>query len=393
VPPSSSSVSFDVLVIGAGLVGASFALALRGGGLRVGVVEPSPPAPQSDTWDSRIYALNPASADFLQSLGAWSALDAARVQAVARMDIHGDALDSRLSFSAYETGVAALAHIVESGRLQHALWQALGAASNVEVISAARCVAVQFEPDQAVLNLDNGRTLRAALLVGADGANSWLRRASGLHTEVQPYEALGVVANFECERAHDGTAFQWFRADGILAYLPLPDARMSMVWSTPQIHGRELLDLPPERLAARVAEAGRHVLGKLQVITPPQAFPLQKLRVPNIVAPRVALIGDAAHVVHPLAGQGVNLGFGDAQALARHIAERESFRSCGDMVVLRRYQRSRAEPVAAMRVMTHTLQRLFAASSPALSAIRNRGLSRVDRAGPFKNLLVRQALG
>ena len=391
--PSPSSDFFDVLVIGAGLVGASFALALRDGGLRVGVVEPSPPAPRTDAWDSRIYALNPASIGFLQSLGAWSALDAARIQPVGRMEIHGDARDSRLSFSAYETAIPVVAHIVESGRLQQALWQTLAAASNVEVITAARCVTTQFEPDEAVLSLDDGRTLRASLLVGADGANSWLRRAAHLHADAQPYESLGVVANFECERAHDGAAFQWFRADGVLAYLPLPDARMSMVWSTPQAHGRELLDLPPERLAARVAEAGQHVLGELRVITPPQAFPLQKLRVPNIVAPRVALIGDAAHVVHPLAGQGVNLGFGDAEALARHITERESYRSCGDMSVLRRYERARAEPVAAMRVVTHTLQRLFAAHSPALSFIRNRGLIYADRASVLKSLLVRQALG
>ncbi len=391
--PSSSSASFDVLVIGAGLVGASFALALRDGGLRVGVVEPSPPSPRTDAWDSRIYALNPASVRFLQALGAWPALDAARIQPVARMDIRGDAADSKLSFSAYETGVAALAHIVESGRLQHALWDALEAAPSVELITGARCITGQFEPDEAILKLDDGRTLRAALLVGADGANSWLRSAAGLHAEAEPYQALGVVANFECERAHDGTAFQWFRSDGVLAYLPLPDARMSMVWSTPQAHGRELLDLAPERLAERVAEAGQQVLGTLRVITPPQAFPLQKLRVPDIVAPHVALIGDAAHVVHPLAGQGVNLGFGDAQTLARLITERESYRSCGDMSVLRRYQRVRAEPVAAMRMVTHTLERLFAARSPTLAAIRNRGLVYADRASMFKSLLVRQALG
>lgn len=168
---------------------------------------------------------------------------------------------------------------------------------------------------------------------------------------------------------------------------------MSMVWSTPNAHAEELLRLPPEQLAARVAEAGQGVLGRLQVITPPQAFPLRKIRVPDIVAPGVALIGDAAHVVHPLAGQGVNLGFGDAMVLARLIAEREPYRGCGDPVLLRRYRRERAEPVAAMRLVTHGLERLFATRSRWLRTLRNRGLALTDRVVPVKNLLIRHAIG
>lgn len=387
-----SSAQFDIVVVGAGLVGAAFALALRDSGLRVAVVEPSPPASETDAWDGRIYALNPANVEFLSRLGVWPDLDPGRIQAVDRMEIYGDE-GAHLEFCAYDAGVLALAYILESGRLQNALWRGLQRAPNVELIVGARCAAADFGQSEARLGLDDGRTLRAALLVGADGANSWVRQAAGLHADVYRYETQGVVANFECERSHDGVAFQWFRTDGVLAYLPLPGRRMSMVWSTPNAHAEELLRLPPEQLAARVAEAGQGVLGRLQVITPPQAFPLRKIRVPDIVAPGVALIGDAAHVVHPLAGQGVNLGFGDAMVLARLIAEREPYRGCGDPVLLRRYRRERAEPVAAMRLVTHGLERLFATRSRWLRTLRNRGLALTDRVVPVKNLLIRHAIG
>ncbi len=390
--PPSPSRHFDVLIAGAGLVGASFALALRDSGLRIGVIEPAEAPAPAAAWDSRIYALSAASVAFLRDLGVWQAIDAARVQPVERMEIHGDRPAAKLSFSAYEAGVGVLAHILESGRLQHALWAALEA-SSIELLRGARCVAARFEADAAVVELDDGSVVHAELLVGADGANSWVRGAAGLAARKTPYGALGVVANFECEHAHDGTAFQWFRRDGVLAWLPLPDARMSMVWSTPEPHAQTLLECAPEALAARVAAAGNEALGALNVITPPRAFPLQKIEVPRIVAPHLALIGDAAHVVHPLAGQGVNLGFGDAESLARRIMARAPYRSCGDYALLRGHARERAEPVAAMRTVTHGLERLFATEDVLFSSLRNAGLNWTDRLPVFKNLLVRHALG
>ncbi len=379
-------------IVGAGLVGASQAAALGRAGLAVALVEPAPPAAPTAAWDSRIYAISPASSDFLASVGAWKKLDAQRVQAVSRMEIFGDAPGAALEFSAYDAGVATLACIVESGRLAHALWAAVAELAGVRRFAPARCERLEGDAGAATLTLAGGERLSAALVVGADGAQSWVRRAAGLTARASSYRQLGVVANLATAKPHDGTAFQWFRADGVLAYLPLPGNRISIVWSTPEVHGRDLLALDPEAFVGRVTDAGRGVLGDLTLITPPQAFPLQSLAAESMIGPRVALVGDAAHVVHPLAGQGVNLGFGDARVLAGTLAAREPFRDCGDRVLARRYERSRAEAVFAMRTVTDGLAKLFGLPGAPAARVRNAGLSLTDRLAPVKNLLVRQAI-
>ncbi len=380
-------------VVGAGLVGASLAAALGRAGLAVALVEPSPPAAPGQAWDSRIYAISPASSDFLASLGVWDALDTQRVQAVSRMEIFGDEPGATLEFSAYDAGVPTLAFIVESGRLAHALWESVARLPEVRRFAPAHCERLEVDSRAATLTLAGGAQLHASLVVGADGAQSWVRRAAGLTARASSYRQLGVVANCETAKPHDGTAFQWFGADGVLAYLPLPGNRISIVWSTSEPHGRELLGLAPEAFVRCVADAGRAVLGELTLITPPQAFPLQSLAAESMIGPRVALVGDAAHVVHPLAGQGVNLGFGDARVLAETLAAREPFRDCGDRVLTRRFERSRAEAVLAMRTVTDGLARLFGLPGAPAARVRNAGLNLTDRLAPVKNLLVRHAIG
>lgn len=384
---------FDIVIVGAGLVGASFALALRGGGLKLALVEAQAPAAVTDDWDSRVYAISPGSAAFLQSMGIWKRLDHDRIAAVHEMHIHGDAADAQLRFSAYEAGIAELAAIVESRCLQSVLWQGLEHQHDLELICPERCTALQLREDAAELTLAGGRSLRAKLVVAADGMHSWVRQAAGIAAEVNAYGQMGVVANFTCARPHHSTAFQWFRSDGVLAYLPLPGQRMSMVWSTADAHAAGLIALPADALCTRVAEAGKEALGELSLLSPALQFPLARLRAGRLAAPRVALIGDAGHVVHPLAGQGVNLGFGDARVLARVLMQREQFRDPGEIRLLRRYERARAEDILALAWVTDGLQRLFAAPGGAAARLRNAGLNLTNALPVVKNLLIRRALG
>jgi 2-octaprenylphenol hydroxylase len=382
-----------VAIVGAGLVGASLAAALAGSGLKVAVIEPAPTVAPGEEWDSRVYAISPASSEFLAAAGAWDRIDPARVQSVLRMSIAGDAPGSRLDFSAEDAAVVALARIVESGRLQQALWERITLAESVALFSPARCARLETDPRGARLDLEDGRSLTARLVVGADGAQSWVRRAAGLTARAEPYGQVGVVANFACSRPHRGTAYQWFRSDGVLAYLPLAGQRMSMVWSTSEAYAAELRALDPQALCGRVAAAGGGVLGDLELITPPQGFPLQRLAAESMIGERVALIGDAAHVVHPLAGQGVNLGFGDARTLARILMDRRAGADCGARGLLRRYERARAEPILAMRAVTHGLVRLFGLPGELPSRVRNAGLNFTDRIPVLKSFLVRHAVG
>ena len=383
---------FDIVMVGAGLVGASFAMALRGAGLTLALVEAQAPEPSEDNWESRVYALSPGSVEFLRDLGVWKRLDQGRICPVHDMRIFGDADDARLHFSAYEAGVAELAAIIEARSLQSSLWQALEHQHNLELICPERCVSLQLGEDAARLELAGGRSLRAKLVVAADGMHSWARQAAEIEAQEKPYGQMGVVANFACARPHHGTAFQWFRGDGVLAYLPLPGQRMSIVWSTPEEHAAELLALNEQAFCAKVEEAGKNTLGELEQLSVARRFPLARLRAARLVAPRIALIGDAGHVLHPLAGQGVNLGFGDARELAQVLQQRETFRDPGEIRLLRRYERARAEDILALTLVTDGLQRLFSAPGGAVSKLRNAGLNLTNSLPVLKNLLIRRAL-
>jgi 2-polyprenylphenol 6-hydroxylase len=385
-------VKADITIVGAGLVGASLARALAGTGLSLAVVEGAPPAERTREWDARIYALSPGNVAFLDRLGAWGAVDRERVCPVRAMKIFGDDGRSQMEFSAYEAGVNELAWTVESGELQRALGLLLEKQANLSHVRPARPASLRLGDDAATLETDTGHVIESRLLVGADGASSWVRSAAGFEADARPYGEKGVVANFECEKPHRGIALQWFRPDGVLAYLPLPGNRISIVWSTDDAHAAELTSLPHGELCSRVAQAGAGALGKLGLITPPAAFPLTLMAVRKVVKPRVALIGDAAHVVHPLAGQGVNLGFGDARVLAAALEHRSAIRDPGDYSVLRRFERGRAEDILAMRLVTDGLQRLFRVRAPWVARLRNLGLSLTDAVPVIKTLLVRHAM-
>jgi 2-octaprenylphenol hydroxylase len=386
--------SHDVVIAGAGLVGLSLTAMLARANLAVALIDRLPitaVGADPSTWDPRVYAISPGSAAFLRATGAWQALPCDRVAAIETMRVEGDA-GASLEFSAYEMGERALAWIVEERELRAALVPAVRRCG-AEVIEGAAPEALSWTAEGCTLRLVDGRMLNARLIVAADGGRSWVRAAAGIVAEPRPYGQTAVVANFASERAHHGCARQWFRADGgVLAWLPLPGRRISIVWSAPDALAHELLALDAEALAARIEEAGRGALGRLACITAPTGFPLQYLRLPTSVAHRLALVGDAAHGVHPLAGQGVNLGFGDAQALATVLAERGPVADPGAPILLERYARRRALPVFAMQAVTDGLARLFGPAAPWLKALRNTGMSAVDRLPVLKRALAQPAL-
>jgi 2-polyprenylphenol 6-hydroxylase len=382
---------FDVVIVGGGLVGASLAAALAPSGLSVALLESQAIRPPSADWDARIYAISPGSAAFLAQSGAWQKLDLQRVQSVAQMQVFGDD-QSELDFSAYQVGAPELACILENSQLQHALWQTLQTQDNLTLFNPARCASLAWRTDAAYLQLQDGRELRAKLVVGADGNQSWVRQQADIHLAPTPYQQHGVVANFSIEKPHRGTAFQWFQPDGILALLPLPDQLASMVWSVSPARSAELLAMSYEELCAQVAQVAQYSLGALQMVTPPVAFPLQMMSAPNLVKPRLALIGDAAHSVHPLAGQGVNLGFRDARELARALLQRGAQTDCGALNLLRRYERSRREDILSMQLTTYSLKHLFNNTNPMLKRARNLGLAATNQLAPLKKILARHAL-
>ncbi|WP_043590312.1 UbiH/UbiF family hydroxylase [Chromobacterium haemolyticum] len=377
---------YDVIVVGGGLVGASLALALDRAGKRVALLEGRPPRLDGleQGWDARIYAVSPANRRFLESLDAWPGAE--RLGAIEAMDVRGDA-GGRIQFAASDAGEPALAWIAENRWLLAALWRRL-AASGVDCLPGLKPQALSADALGAALTLDDGRRLSAALLVGADGANSWVREQAGLAASVKPYGQSGVVANFDCERPHGGVARQWFTGGDILAWLPMAGNRISMVWSSSD--PARLLELPPEQLAETVAAAGGRALGELAVITPAAAFPLRLIQPERVAAERVVLVGDAAHTVHPLAGQGVNLGFQDAAQLAALLVGE---RDAGDWMLLRRYERQRREAVKTMQLGCDGLFQLFQAKAPGLPWLRNTGLNLTNCLKPLKRQFARQAIG
>jgi len=381
---------FDVLIVGAGLAGAALAAALRGSNLKIGVIEARPPSRPAG-WDPRIYAISPANVEFLSAIGIWQHLDTARMAPVYDMEIHGDA-GGRLDFSAYDSGLRELAWIVESSLMQQELWETIKRQHNVTLVCPASPAALTIDDSAAQLTLSDGRRIETRLIVAADGRDSWVRQAAGIGARNTPYGEKGVVANFRCEKPHRDTAFQWFRKDGVLAYLPLPEQHMSMVWSAPDALADELVALSPEALCTRVAEAGEHRLGALTPVTPAAAFPLRLMRVDSAVQARLALIGDAAHAIHPLSGHGINLGYQDARALAGQLAALPTWRDPGELPVLRAYARARAEETALLQYTTHGLNRLFKPADPLLSGLRNFGLNLTNRLPVLRNALVRYAI-
>jgi ubiquinone biosynthesis UbiH/UbiF/VisC/COQ6 family hydroxylase len=390
----------DICIVGNGAIAKTAALGLAQAGLSVTLL--APPAPPAAAaagdpgWDARVYALNHTAHNLLSSLKVWDALDAARVAPVDAMIVHGDGPRAGgLAFDAYGAHTGALAWILEDRNLGQALDAALKFAQNVKVVTG-RATGLLRADDSATVHLDDGGSIKAALVVGADGAQSWVRGQCDIGLDYRSYAQCAVVSNFACEKPHHGAAYQWFTgAEGIVALLPLPGNQVSLVWSAPEMLADTLRAESAAQIAGRLSVYAAEKLGALTPLQPElvRDFPLRLIRPHAMTAPRVALVGDAAHVVHPLAGHGMNLGFADVAQLIKTLSEREPQRSIGDARVLARYERARKEDVLLMLLTTDGLARLFGTDIEPLRAVRNFGLNLLDKLPVLKRRLISHAMG
>jgi len=396
---------FDVIVSGGGIVGAAAALGLLARGARVRWVRGKQlSATLPEGFAARVYALSPGNLAWLEASGVNRNLDRNRIGSVREMEIR-PASGGGLDLSARQAGVAEMALIVESDNLLRAL------EATIADLAPGDCgppgpqitaLVPAYGPGSTMracnghcavhrplleARLDDGGVVVSRLLVAADGANSPLRRMAGIDTTARDYGQQAVVANFACERPHRGIACQWFDRGAVLAWLPLPGNHVSIVWSLPEPRAVELLALDPAAFTARVSAAGRHRWGGLRLVSLPQAFPLRLQRAQRLTAARTVLVGDAAHVVHPLAGQGMNLGLRDVRAL---LEATDGRRDPGEDHALARYRALRRVDVQSIETVTDGLSRLFA--DPLGSLFGGYGMGLLNHLAPLKSELVRQAM-
>lgn len=406
-PSPKNTKTANFCIVGSGIIGKACALAMAQLGYSVIQIAPdldqaiSPPCAQ---YGQRIYAISPSSKALLEDLNVWGSLDHSRIQAVRDMRIFGDRREpgDQLHFSAFEAGRPELAWIIEADLIEATLDQAIRFHKQITNVNAS-VSDIQIKKDiKPTVLLDDGTPIESELIIAADGAKSPLRSAIGINAILDDYKQAAVVANFGCSHPHLETAYQWFLSNGdILAMLPLPNQQLSMVWSTSTENAQSLLQLKPEVWASTLLEqadgAVAKALGHLQMQSSPASFALRRIKAEGLIGPaydpKVVLIGDAAHVMHPLAGQGLNLGLRDVSSLLQIMKSKESFRAIDDRVLLRRYERQRVGDTSSLLWLTDRLKKLFSASGPFEKQVRNWGLGLVNRSHLLKRQLIERALG
>ncbi len=390
----------ELIIVGGGIVGAALAcLAARPGpSMRIALVEARPEQPFDPAVDVdlRVSAVSRAAQYILSACGAWPAIRDARISPYREMrvwDAHSRPYGrDAIHFDSADLGQPDLGHIIENRLIQTALLDVLKTLPAVEVLQPVAPAAIDFEAGCVGVTLDDGRRLSARLVIGADGSQSLTRRLAGLGTRGWTYHQAAIVSHVHTRLPHAETAWQRFLPGGPLALLPLADGRSSVVWSAPETRARELLEMDTTSFCSELGEASDFVLGSIADAGPRASFPLQASHAPAYVRARCALIGDAAHVVHPLAGQGANLGLLDAAALAQQIRDAvESGEDPGDTATLRRYERWRKGHNLAMLMALDGIHRLFGSELAPLGFLRRLGLATV--AGPLKRRLARRAMG
>ncbi|MDW7748745.1 UbiH/UbiF/VisC/COQ6 family ubiquinone biosynthesis hydroxylase [Halomonas sp.] len=395
--------TFEVIIVGGGMVGTALACLLGQAGLEVALLDAreaplDPDAAGEGPPSMRVSALTPVSRQLLEGLGAWEWMASRRVSPYRFMQVWDGEGSGEVNFSAEQAGVPVLGHIIENDVTLAALEACLAELPSVQARFGARVAGLESGDDGRTVRLADGSRLTAPLVVAADGARSPLREMAGIGVRTRDTGQVAVVTTVRTRLAHGGVARQVFLPTGPLAFLPLHveggDRHCSIVWSTSPEEAERLVALPGEALGLELAAAIEHRLGEVTVTDRALAVPLSQRHAERYVLPGLALVGDAAHSIHPLAGQGVNLGLMDAAVLAEELVTgRRRGLSAGDATLLGRYARRRRGDNAAMLALMDGFRLLFGARHPALTLARNLGLSGVDRLGPLKRLLMQQATG
>ncbi len=405
---NASPPDYDVIIVGAGMVGATLACALGNSALRVVLLEAKPWPPEvtaHDEVDLRVSAITHASQRVFSAVGVWPGMMARRMGAFREMHVwdtgnaNAHVYNGEIHFDSAEIGENTLGYIVENRIIQAALLERLRTFDNMTLLCPASVISITTAAESVQVGLTEGRLLTARLIVGADGAHSNVRQLAGITTHGWSYAQKGVVATVQTELPHRDTAWQRFLPSGPLAFLPLHDGRCSIVWSTTPEHADALVAMNETAFLVALDHAfASHLGGQLgKMIASPgprAAFPLSLQHATAYTAPRLALIGDAAHTLHPLAGQGVNLGVLDAATLAEVLLDARRFgKDIGAHGTLRRYERWRKGDNLAMLAVMDGFKRLFSNDFVPLHWLRNSGLRLVHRATPVKNLIMRHAMG
>ncbi len=394
--PDAAAALYDVLIIGGGVVGSTLACALGDGPLSVALVERGTldgcrPGPEHDL---RVSAITPASRNVFAAVGAWDAMTGWRVGPYTDMHVWDGAGGASIHFDCTELGEPELGWIVENRIVQHELLGRAGEFENVTVLESAELARAEINDVGFSVALEDGRLLQTRLLVGADGARSRVRRLAGIDTVGWDYDQHGLVCTVDTEFPHASTAWQRFLSTGPLAFLPLSDGRCSIVWSTTPEAAARLQALDAGAFESELTDAFEAQLGRVGLVSPRVAFPLRLQHARHYIGPRVVLLGDAAHTIHPLAGQGVNLGVMDAACLAECLLDGAARGRAPDSIVtLRRYERWRKGQNMLMQATMDAFKRLFGSELMPLRLARNLGLRLADNAVPVKNALARRAMG
>ena len=392
----TESIDYDILIVGGGMVGLTLACALGQARteMKIAVVEAQEAGEVGEEYDLRVSAISRASQQVFRNLGVWTGIESRRLCPFEHMHVWDATGEGEIHFDAANLGVDALGHIVENRVTQAALLNSLKALETVDWICPAEVQDIEYRALESLVTLTDGRVLSGRLLIGADGAHSRVRQAAAIELDSAPYHQKAVVCVVDSMQSHQNTAWQRFLPTGPLAFLPLADGRCSIVWSTSEQQADELLALDDVAFIQRLEQAFDRKLGAVNSVGPRGAFPLIRRHAQDYVKPGLALIGDAAHTIHPLAGQGVNLGILDAASLSEVILKAEQQRQdYASYSNLRKYERWRRGENALMMYSMSGFKNLFSNERAELSLLRNLGLNLVNKLSPVKHRFMRHAMG